>query len=99
MSTVMMQLFAKTQGAGDQIVTNTNSAIRDIIDVATPIGLGIVVLAFVVIGMMFIAGGQRGKEVAKDWILRVVIGSAIILFAIALANWLWSAFGGTQTFQ
>ena len=94
----VMPLFDDDKTPAAEITKTTKDAIQKIIDVVTPIGLGLVVLAFIVIGLMFLVGGQRGKENAKDWIMRVVIGSAIIILAIVIANFLWGAFGSSEKF-
>ena len=48
--------------------------------------------AIVVLGVMLIAGGEKGREKAKSWAPAILIGSLCISGAVTIGNWIAETF-------
>ncbi|WP_279037447.1 TrbC/VirB2 family protein [Lactobacillus taiwanensis] len=76
--------FAKAQAA-------IQSVAKEVSNIAPYVAL----LCFVIIGVMWMSG-QRGSQLAKSWVGKVITGIAIVVLAVLLVNWVVSIFGGTS---
>lgn len=68
------------------------SQIIEFVNSTRPLIIALVAVAFVINGALFIYPNERGKEKAKEAIPFVILGSAVALGAVALANSLTSGF-------
>lgn len=66
--------------------------ITQFVDSARPLIIALVAVALLINGALFIYPNERGKEKAKEALPFVVIGAAVALGAVALANSLTSGF-------
>ncbi|MEE3439815.1 hypothetical protein [Ruminococcus sp.] len=48
--------------------------------------------AVVVLGVMLIAGGEKGREKAKSWAPAILIGSLCISGAVTIGKWISDTF-------
>ncbi len=72
-------------------MTNFNNSLLSIVDQASTVLTGLVAVTWVIIGIMLIYPSERSKQSAKDSIPFVIIGTAIVLGAKAIAQWLMGA--------
>ncbi len=68
-----------------------NASLLSIVEQAGTILTGFVAITWVVIGIMLIYPSERSKQSAKDSIPFVIIGTAIVIGARAIAEWLMGA--------
>lgn len=88
-----MSLMVLTAGGGEAsgIWANVKQAIESISDGLKSIGVPVAVLALLICGLMFLINAELAQK-AKDKILKIVIGCAIVFAATAIASWLESIF-------
>ena len=48
--------------------------------------------AIVVLGIMLIAGGEKGREKAKSWAPAIVVGALCISGAVTIGKWIAETF-------
>ena len=65
-----------------------NASLLSIVDQAGDLLVGLVAITWVVIGVMLIYPSEKSKQSAKDSIPFVIIGTAIVIGARAIAEWL-----------
>ena len=65
-----------------------NASLLSIVDQSRDLLVGLVAITWVVIGIMLIYPSERSKQAAKDSIPFVIIGTAIVIGASSIAEWL-----------
>lgn len=96
MSAVMGAVFASSSMAfatGGALSSAANNAAQGIQAEAKSAVVPIVTIVLIIIGIMLIAGGQRGREMAKSQAFSTIIGIALIAGAGAIAAWGVGLFG------
>lgn len=74
----------------EKIAQNFYNFCVDIANNSTPITLGIVVVVILIIGLSFIVS-KKARQNAMEWVPWVLIGTAVALGAVAIADAVGSA--------
>lgn len=82
-------------GANDQkkFIDGVEGAAQGIQAVGQGVAKWLLVIGMVVIGLIFTVGTQRQKESAKEGIGEKIIGIAVVVFAFAIAGFVFGWFG------
>lgn len=70
----------------NQIAERLKNALFSLQKPSIIIALGLLVIAFIIVGYQLLFGGQQGKEQAKDTAFYAVIGIAIVAFAVEIGT-------------
>lgn len=80
-------LAAPACAYADGAIANAGKQARDgIIEEAQAFLPYLISIVFVIVGIMLIALGQRGKESAKQQAPQVIIGIACVMFAVSIGS-------------
>ncbi len=79
--------------SGGALSSAANNAAQGIQAEAKSAVIPIVTIVLIIIGVMLIVGGQRGREMAKSQAFSTIIGIALIAGAGAIAAWSVGLFG------
>lgn len=81
---------------GNSLITaDASSLAKKLSNVFTDIQPFVYILcaaAIVVLGIMLIAGGEKGREKAKSWAPAILIGALCISGAVTIGNWIAETF-------
>lgn len=72
--------------------TGIAKQLEGIINQVSPFVYVLCAAAIVVLGIMLICGGEKGREKAKSWAPAILIGAACISGAVTIGNWVAANF-------
>ena len=69
---------------------NLDTTANNFFEVASNYTWIVVIAALIVVGFIFIIGGQQGKERARSWIPGILVGAIIVIGAVSIGKFIVS---------
>ena len=69
---------------------NLDTTANNFFEVARNYTCSVVIAALIVVGFLFIIGGQQGKERARSWIPGILVGAIIVIGAVSIGKFIVS---------
>lgn len=96
-SSVMTAMMLIMPAYADQIASQINGGLKKVYSIITAIVLPIAAIALAICGFKLIFGDQRSAEAAKNAIIKIIIGIAIVYLAPFLIETVSGWFQSTNT--
>ena len=84
-------------GPSTGIPTQVSSVVTNILNGISAVGVIVAVGMIIYAGFKFLTAGAGEKAKAKDMLVPLIVGAALVALAGPIANWVWGLVGGSGT--
>ena len=85
-----MTVYAAETNAGDGVngtLSNLATTSENVFSTISSYTWILIAAALIICGILYVVGGEEGKQRANKWVPRILIGTVLILGAVSIAKW------------